>query len=276
MLSTAPPVPARLRRRRSVSSPVATRSASSASEGATWPPLSATSGMRRTTSSWPATMLKPPSPDAPASSSARLSTLPANCGTSPCRSPPTMANDALGLTVRAVGRAMSAKPKVTPPFAIASAKMRSLSGNATPSVFRRSRALNGSFSIAAAGEAPSGSAKTMSKAIDAAPRSRRRSTSAASVVLGHGHCPYSARLASSISTTVTGVGGAFQGKLRCNASKAARRNRSNGAGLKSSAAAMIKMVNTPAASGENSANPRHIFAFLNISHGFLFVLCSAP
>ena len=53
----------------------------------------------------------------------------------------------------------------------------------------------------------SGSANTTSKAMTAAPFSVSLSTRRATMVRGHGHWPYSASAASSMSTMRTGVAG---------------------------------------------------------------------
>ena len=78
-------------------------------------------------------------------------------------------------------------PLITGPAAIASAKIWSLLGRPGSPVENRS-----------------GSANTTSSAITAAPASVRRVTSSATRVRGHGHWPYSARAASSMSMMRTG------------------------------------------------------------------------
>ena len=81
------------------------------------------------------------------------------------------------------------------------------------------------------GERRSGSAKTMSRAITAAPASLVRRTSSARRVRGQGHWPNSRRLASSMSRMATGrSAGASRGASAWKASKTRSLNTSSGAG----------------------------------------------
>ena len=57
-----------------------------------------------------------------------------------------------------------------------------------------------------AGDVRSGSEKTTSYAMDAAPASASICVNRATSVRGHGHCPNFASVASSMSTTLTGTG----------------------------------------------------------------------
>ena len=88
---------------------------------------------------------------------------------------------------------------------MASAKLAMVGGMAS-SAARTSGGSEGNAAATLAGERRSGSAKTMSNAMAGAPAARTLSTSAASRVRGHGHCPTASRLRSSMSTMATGAG----------------------------------------------------------------------
>jgi hypothetical protein len=89
-----------------------------------------------------------------------------------------------------------------PALLIASAKIVSLLGNAA-SFSRVSSSRPTKLLAATAGDIRSGSAKTTSKPTATAPAARRRMIRSAITVRGHGHCPISRKLGSSMSTMTT-------------------------------------------------------------------------
>ena len=94
----------------------------------------------------------------------------------------------------------------------------SLGGScASPSA--RGAGRSGSSRAISGGDSRSGSAKTMSMPRTRGCPSAMRRTSSATRVRGHGHCPYRARLFSSMSTIATRAGSLERGQSRSSRSK---------------------------------------------------------
>ena len=185
-----------------------TRSISSDSEGTKAFPACMITGARRTIPSCSSTWVKIPRPAAACSRTGRLRTSVgivdekgprvrcALCGDRRHSRTPRRAGPAEALSE-------TDSPSTTRDLRIASAKIASLLGRPR-SLSRVASSRSCSVDASRLGDMRSGSGNTASKPMAAAPSAVRRVTRSATTVRGHGHCPISLRLASSMSTMTTG------------------------------------------------------------------------
>ncbi len=196
-------------------------------------------GTRRTMPSRSGLMVSSARPAAAFSSTGVLRNSPGNWIMNRCGSSPSIASPVTGSDVSrsALGSERPDSPSTTRECRMASAKTWSLLGSARNLALVSSSRLR-KLSAATPGLSRSGSAKMTSKAIAAAPSLVRSETMSASSVRDHGHWPIFARLASSMSTMVTGdLASLARGSKRWKVSKVLTRISSTGAGSATRSAA---------------------------------------
>ena len=192
-----------------------------------------TTGTRRTIPSRSGLMENSPRPAAACSTGSTLRSKPGKVSRNGRGSGPRMAKpvcSAISASVRGLAVAAPACPTTTiPACLIASASTASLLGRAA-SLSRVASSRPRKLAAATAGDRRSGSANTMSKPMATAPSARNRVTRSATTVRGHGHCPISFRLASSISAMTTGRAVCTRGRSTWKRSKVRRCTSSSGRG----------------------------------------------
>ncbi len=186
--------------------PETTRSISIASDGTSASCASMITGTRRMMPSRSGLIENRPRPAAACSIGSTLRSSPGKLtrngsGSGPMVTKPVCSVISAG--VRGCDVAEPAWPTTTRACLMASASTSSLLGRPL-NLARVSSSRPRKLSAATAGDMRSGSGKMMSKPTTSAPCSFRRVIRSATTVRGHGHCPISLRLASSISTMATG------------------------------------------------------------------------
>ena len=131
---------------------------------------------------------------------------------------------------------------------VGTAAMASPSRSSLPGRLARASATSGespgTISARRGGEKRSGSANRISMPRTLGPPAAMRCTSSATSVRGQGHCPFAARLASSMATITTPLSASARGHSRCAASKPLSRHTSTKLGS-------MTRINTATASTRN-------------------------